>query len=480
MNSALIWIGLPIAAGAVLILLRRGAGPLSLIFALSLSLVLAWMAWQIPINTPSAVGPFTLQISPTFFVFGRSFTLANNDRVILTLAYMGLSFWLAGSFLAQAGRLFVPGALIVTGLLLAAFAVEPFLYAALLIATAVLVSIPMLAPPGSPAGQGVLRYIVFQMFSVPFLLFAGWLLSGVEASPGNLNLVLRAGVLLGLGFLFLIAIIPFHSWIPRLVAESHPYAATFLLLFLPTLALIFGLGFFDRYAWLRDRQAVFDLLIAIGSVTVVLGAFWAASQKRLSGVLAYAVVIGTGMSLQAIGLGGIQSVQLFFALVIPRGIALLVFAIALSAFRQVGHVDLDLDHFGYASSRHPLLTLALLLAIFSLAGFPLLAGFPAYWQLWQALSNVSALAAGASLFGSLGLGIAGLRLLVARIRRPGVVLPEETGDAFRDDAPGDLGNPYVWAYLLSSAAFLLLIGNFPDAIYGNLAGFLAVFPQMGP
>lgn len=480
MSSALLWIGLPLVLGAALILLRRGAGILPLILCLGLSLVLAWIAWQVPINTPNTLGPFTLQIAPTLSVFGRSFTLADSDRVVLGLAYAGLSLWLAGSFLAQPGRLFAPVALIVTGLLLAAYAVEPFLYAALLIATAVLISVPMLAPPGAQQGQGVLRYVVFQLFAAPFLLFAGWLLSGVEASPGDLALVIRAGVLLGLGFLFLVAVIPFHSWVPRLVGESHPFAATFILVFLPTLALVFGLTFFDRYAWLRDRQAVYDLLMAIGSVSVVLAGTWAASQKRLTGVLAYAAVLGVGSSLQALGLGGSQSVQLLFAQVHPRGIALLIFALALSAFRQVGHTELELEDFGHSSARHPLLTAALLLAIFSLAGLPFLAAFPAQWQLWLALARTSAWAAGASLLGSLALCVGGLRWLVASIQRPVVVVSEEDPQLPAEDEARDIENPYVWAYFLASAFILLLIGNAPALFYRDLTAFLAVFPQIGP
>ena len=480
MSSALLWIGLPLVLGAALILLRRGAGVLSLALCLGLSLVLAWIAWQVPINTPNTLGPFTLQIAPTLSVFGRSFTLADSDRVVLGLAYAGLSLWLAGSFFAQPGRLFAPIALIVTGLLLAAYAVEPFLYAALLMATAVLISVPMLAPPGTQQAQGVLRYVVFQLFAVPFLLFAGWLLSGVEASPGDLDLVIRAGVLLGLGFLFLVAAIPFHAWVPRLMKDSHPYAATFILAFLPTLALVFALTFFDRYAWLRDRQAVYGLLMAIGSVSVLLAGVWAASQKRLTGILAYAAVLGVGSSLQALGLGGSQSVQLLFAQVHPRGIALLVFALALSAFRQVGRTGLTLDGFGTSSARHPLLATALLLAIFSLAGLPLLAAFPAQWQLWLALSNTSAWALGASLLGSLGLCIAGLRWLVACVQRPVIAVAEQGLEEPLEGEPRDLEDPYVWVYFLASVSILLLIGNAPALVYRNLADFLVVFPQIGP
>lgn len=479
MSAAILWVGLPILLGAALLLLRRASEPLTIALAVGASLILAWIAWQVPLDTPNQLGPFTLRIFPSFSVFGRSFIFTEVDRALLTLTYTGLSLWLAGSVLAQPGRLFVPSALMLTGLLVAAYAVEPFLYAAPLVAVAVLISVPMLAPPGSEPGPGVFRYVSFQMLAVPFILFTGWLLSGVEASPGNLSLTLRAAVLLGVGLIFLMSVVPFHSWIPMVANESHPYAASFVFLYLPTLTAIFALAFSDRYAWLRDRQLTYELFLMVGNLVVLLGGLWVASQRRLRKMLAYAVVIGIGSGLQAIGLGGSLSVEIFFALLIPRGFAIWIWAVALSAFEQVSNQPLALDNFRPLARRHPLLTIAMLAAIFSLAGLPILAGFPPALELWGALGQVSGLAVGAALLGSLGLGVAALRLAWARLRPAPAVAANASARPETED-PGDLGNPYAWFYFVFSLAVLLLIGLAPRLFLGDLADFAAIFPQIGP
>lgn len=479
MSAAILWVVLPLGLGAALLFFRRASEALTIALAVGASLILAWIAWQVPLDTPNQLGPFTLRIFPSFSVFGRSFIFTEADRSLITLTYTGLSLWLAGSLLAQPGRLFVPSALMFTGLLVAAYSVEPFLYAALLIAVAVLISVPMLAPPGSQPGPGVFRYISCQMLAVPFILFTGWLLSGVEASPGNLALTLRAAVLLGLGLILLMSVVPFHSWIPMVANESHPYAASFVFLYLPSLTAIFALAFFDRYAWLRDRQLTYELFLMVGNLVVLLGGLWIASQRRLRKILAYAVVVGIGSGLQAIGLGGRLSVELFFALLIPRAFALWVFAVALSAFEQVSEQPLTLDNFRPLARRHPLLTIAMLMALLSMAGLPLLAGFPPALELWGTLGQVSGLAAGAALLGSLGLGLATLRLAWARLR-PAPAVAADVGAKAEAQDPGDLGNPYAWAYFVFSLALLLFVGLAPRLFLGGLADLAAIFPQIGP
>jgi len=154
-------------------------------------------------------------------------------------------------------------------------AVEPFLYAAPLVELAVLVSIPMLVAPGRPAGQGVLRYLIFMTLGMPFILLGGWALNAIEINPANETLLLEAMLLLGLGLAFWLAIFPFYTWVPLLTGESQPYIAGFLFSLLPTVVFFLMLNFLDAFAFLRNSPVFFQGLQLAGTIMVATAGIWA-------------------------------------------------------------------------------------------------------------------------------------------------------------------------------------------------------------
>ena len=178
--------------------------------------------------------------------------LDNSARPALLAIYLVTAFWLGGVLAARVGRLAIPLGLGIIALLTAAYAVDPFLYAALLIEMAVLGSVPLLTPPGRPVGRGV---SALPGISDPgddaaavHRLDHGW--GGGQSRRPCLG---SAGItFLGLGFALLLAVIPFQTWIPMLAEEAHPYAAGLIFLMLPEMIMLFGLSFLDRYAWLRE------------------------------------------------------------------------------------------------------------------------------------------------------------------------------------------------------------------------------------
>ncbi|MBN2502656.1 MAG: hypothetical protein JXB38_17895 [Anaerolineales bacterium] len=492
MSAPFIWIVIPLAVAGVLFAFRRWRRVVALVAA-GFCLLLAYAAWQLPINAPLEGASLSVKISDTLSLLGRNFVLGESDRPFLAGMYLMFAFWLAGSLFARVSRLFVPVALGIFVLLIAALAVEPFLYAALLIEIVVLVSVPLLSPPGQKPGQGIFRFFIFQTFGMPFILFVGWMLAGVEASPGALDLVVRAAVLLALGFSFLLALFPFHSWIPMLAEEAHPYAVAFIFLMLPGVVALFGLGFLDRYAWLRDSAAVYDLLRVMGGLMVVLGGLWAAFQENLGRMLGYAAMLEIGLALLAVSVEGMTGLEIFFALLAARSTAFVVWGIMLSRMRYLSQGDLSFTGVRGLGLRYPFLSVTLVLAHLSLSGLPLLAGFPVRLALWNALAPDYLAAAIWMLIGLFGFMVAGLRTLgvffigteadnatlLEMIDQDQGPLADEA--ALQVDIPPAAYNSPAWFVFYGFTwVVLFTVGIFPQLYFRLLADLPNMFTQLLP
>lgn len=475
MSAPAIWILFPAGLGMALLFFLRQPRLMNSL-AIGSAFLLAWAALLLPINQPLVLGSINYKITETFFILGRTLTLTAVEQPLL-MALWGVTFlWLAGSLFAQPPSLFAPIALLTVALLTAALTVDPFLYAALMFELVALLALPLLAPPGRRSRQAAMRFLAYITLGMPFILFVGWLLAGVAASPGILVLVVRAGALLGVGFAFLLAIFPFHAWVPQLAEEANPYAAAFLFLLLFSAVGLFGLDLIDRFVWLRESQTLAALLLGAGALMALVGGLFAGLERHLGRALGYAVLLETGLSLLAVGSGG-AALALFFGLLLPRAISLLVWAAALSNW-QVGGVALTLGGVRGLARRTPYHAAALLLAVFSLAGLPGLAGFPFRLLLAQALALHQPLAAAAVLLGSLGLLAAGLRLLTALVDDS----PEDSGVALDTQplpaAPARVDFA-VWLFIGLATAGSMLVGLFPQWFWPFITRLPAIFTQLG-
>jgi len=327
---------------------------------------------------------------------------------LLALIYGSAIVWFAVAPAVKTARRLTSLGLAITALLVAALAVEPFLYAALLIEMAVLLSIPLLSAPGRRPGRGLIRFLIFQTLAMPFILFSGWLLAGVEANPGDLRLVQQAAVLISLGFSFLLAVFPFYSWIPLLTEESSPYTVGFILWMFPTVTIFFGLGFLEHYTWLRDAPALGRVFTTVGLLMIVSGGILAAFQKHLGRIMGYAVIMETGFSILTISLGGTVGLNIFFMLLVPRTLSLVVWALALTILKEHSRTLLQSDIKGLVRT-WPFATSGLVLANLALAGMPLLAGFPSHLAIWEGLASKSLPVVIWTLTGNLGLFFCAVR-----------------------------------------------------------------------
>jgi formate hydrogenlyase subunit 3/multisubunit Na+/H+ antiporter MnhD subunit len=452
MNAPLLWIILPILIGGFALMLLNEHT--TAIFGGSMSLILAGIAFVLPIDEALRFGPISLKIASSASFLGRSLVISPAESPLLVMIFGMCALWFFGAEAAGVANRLIPSGLIITALLVASIAVQPFLFASLLIEMAVLVAVPLLSPLERKPRQGVIRFLIYQTLGMPFILFAGWLLAGVEASPGDLALTVQSTVMLGLGFAFLLAIFPLYNWIPQLMEESSPYIVGYLLWILPTIIVIFGMSFLDRYAWLRTSPQVISGLRVVGLLMLVSGGLWAAFQHHFGRLMAYTTIAETGFLLLAVSLAAGTSTNLVFLFLIPRGLSLAIWALSLSIFKSSDE-RLRFPAMQGIARTYPFSSAGLILATLSNAGFPLLAGFPPRLALWEGLAHESIGVALWFLVGLIGLLIGAVRMLAVLVMEK-----EETPWVFKE-------NLVQRGMLCLGVIGLFILGLFPQT-----AGFI--------
>ncbi|MBL8100490.1 MAG: hypothetical protein JNK81_15005 [Anaerolineales bacterium] len=461
MSAPILWIAIPFITGVLIFLISSER--YSAWVGGSVSAILSLIAFFIPIDTALLLGTVSIKIAPAIQFFGRSFELNTADGLLLAIIYGLASLWFFGTEASGTQSRFVSLGLMIVALLTASIAVEPFLYAALLLEVAAMLVIPLLVPPYQKAGQGVVRFLTYQTLAMPFILFSGWMLTGVEASPSDLGTTLQAGVMLGLGFAFLFAVFPLYNWIPMLMEETPPYATGFLLWVLPTFITIFALGFLDRYSWLRNSPQLMSAIQFAGLIMVASGGIFAALQRHLGRMLAYAAISQAGLILLIFGLQSTQMVNLVFLTLIPRGLELATWALALSILKREAY-SLQFSDVQGLSRKYPAATAALIFAHLSMTGFPLLAGFPSRLSIWQSLTTD---------LGILFWVFAGMfGLLIAAIRTLAVfVMTEEPG--------WKLNESWVQVTMLTlGVSGLFILGLFPQILQPLLTNLPSLFEKL--
>jgi NADH-quinone oxidoreductase subunit N len=197
-----------------------------------------------------------------------------------------------------------------------------------------------------------------------------------------------------------------------LAEEVHPYVVGFLLWVLPTATMFYGLGFLDRFAWVRESPSLTFILTTVGVLMVVTGGVLSAFQRHLGRIMGYAIIVETGFSLLALSLLNRTGLGIYLLLLIPRTLSLCLWALSLSILRNQTP-GLTLKAVKGMGRNWPFATSGLILANLALAGLPLLAGFPAHQVVWEALARSSLTLTFWVLIGSLGLFISAVRVLAA-------------------------------------------------------------------
>ena len=166
--------------------------------------------------------------------------------------------------------------------------------------------------------------------------------------------------------------VPFHGWLPD-AYSSAPTAVSVLLGGIVTKAAgVFTLIQVARYVFVIEKPS--PVLLAIGTISIAVGAFAALGQKNFKRMLAYSSISQIGYII--IGLGSAHPIGVagaIFHLFNHSVFKTLLFVNAAAVEKQSGTVDMD--KLGGLSNKMPVTGFTSVLAFLSTAGVPPLSGF---------------------------------------------------------------------------------------------------------
>ena len=111
------------------------------------------------------------------------------------------------------------------------------------------------------------------------------MLAGIVSAPSASPLIIRATVMVLLGFILWLGVFPLNSWLSMLSDESHHWVVGMLLSMRQIALIIYFLHFLDRLAWLRNLPNIFKNM----QLMLIDYRLWAlpASQKSIAVCLAF-------------------------------------------------------------------------------------------------------------------------------------------------------------------------------------------------
>ena len=248
------------------------------------------------------------------------------------------------------------------------------------------------------SSEAGLKYFVLSALSSGLLLYGCSLIYGFTGST-NFDLIsekLNSGdyaltfgiVFILVGLAFKISAVPFHMWAPD-VYEGAPTSVTLFFTMVPKIA---ALTVFIRFLYVPFLNLINQwqmILIFLSIASMLFGAIAAIGQTNLKRLVAYSSIGHVGYTLAGLATGsneGIQSSVIYFIIYIVMNLGL--FSCLLMMKRNNKYFE-NLDDLSGLSKNHPLLSLSLLIILFSLAGIPPLAGFFAKFYIFKSVIEQS-------------------------------------------------------------------------------------------
>ncbi|WP_203568677.1 NADH-quinone oxidoreductase subunit NuoN [Aestuariimicrobium ganziense] len=246
--------------------------------------------------------------------------------------------------------------------------------------------------------EAALKYFLLGSLSSAFFLYGAALVYGytgsfelnrVDAmigSAGASSLLLAAGMgLVGVGLLFKVGVVPFHSWTPDVYMGSPTPITAFMAIATKMAAVaalmrVFYVGF-GSMEW--DWQPLFAVLAVL---TMLVGSVIALTQSDIKRLFAYSAIAHAGFLLVAVAgavtptsssafgalTGSVGSIQFYLA---AYGLATMGAFALVTMVRKAGGESTSLASWSGIGRRHPVFGALMVLFLLSFAGIPLTGGF---------------------------------------------------------------------------------------------------------
>ncbi|WP_344997598.1 NADH-quinone oxidoreductase subunit NuoN [Tsukamurella soli] len=240
--------------------------------------------------------------------------------------------------------------------------------------------------------EAALKYFLLGAFSSAILLFGVALRFGATGStaltaPSTDHLLGGGGLaLIGVGLLFKVGAVPFHSWVPDVYQGAPTPVTAFMASATKTAA--FGALLRVTLVAATDVRSDWRPVIAVVAVlTLAVGSIAAVTQSDVKRLLAYSAIAHTGFLLIAVFAGSSRGVGATCFYLAAYSLSTIgAFAVASVVRDHTGEVG-DLARWAGLGRRRPLLAGAMSLFLLAFAGIPLTSGFVAKFGVFAAAAQ---------------------------------------------------------------------------------------------
>jgi NADH-quinone oxidoreductase subunit N len=322
------------------------------------------------------------------------------------------------------------------------------------------------------SNEAALKYFLLGAFATGFLLYGIALMYGASGTTNIVSIVGRASMLLSsttfllgcglllIGFVFKIAAVPFHMWVPD-VYEGSPTTVSAFMSTGGKAAAFAGLLLVFAPALVQVSEPLRQVMAVVAALSMVVGNVIAISQASIKRMLAYSSIAHAGYILTGvIAANSYGSQGVLFYLVAYTLMNVGAFGV-LSYLESAEGQNLAFDDYAGLSSRKPTIALLMAVFMFSLTGIPPFAGFFGKYYVF----------AGAVQAGYTWLAIIGVLMSVVSayyyLRLVVLMYFKEESSATLEASSSGLGI----AALVVSAVALIGFGIYPSAVVNVISLF---------